>query len=414
MQRKNDERYLRRWIPYSRQSIDEDDIRAVAEALRSDWVTTGPRIDDFENAFADWIGVRDAVAVSSGTAALHAAMYAAGIGPGDEVIVPAITFVATANSVAFQGGTPVLADVNPETILMDPADCEARITPRTKAIVTVDYAGQPCDYKVFRDISRRHNLTLIADACHSLGAEYKGVKTGTLADLTVFSLHPAKHITSGEGGVITTDDPYLAQKMRIFRNHGITSDHRRRTDDKTWHYEMIDLGYNYRITDFQCALAKSQMRKLKGWLARRRMIASCYDAAFREIPGISPLRVSRDLRHAYHLYVIRCSPDRPETDRGRIFSELREEGIGANVHYIPVHLHPYYRDTFGYRKGDYPAAESAYGQILSLPMFPDMEPAEVKYVIEAVRRAIDSGKRKAKPFVRGGTREAPAESCLAT
>ncbi|MCP4566239.1 MAG: aminotransferase class I/II-fold pyridoxal phosphate-dependent enzyme, partial [FCB group bacterium] len=247
-------------IPYGRQSIDEEDIQSVVEVLRSDWLTTGPKVDAFEHALADYVGAEYGVAVSSGTAALHCAMYALGIGPGDEVILPPMTFAATANCVVFLGGTPVFADVQPDTLLIDPVAVEKKITKRTRAIIAVDYAGQPCDYDSLRDIANSHGLSLIADGCHALGAVYKGHRVGSLADMTVFSFHPVKHITTGEGGMITTNDPKFAGRMRRFRNHGIDTDFRQREQQGSWYYEMVDLGYNYRITDMQCALGLSQLK----------------------------------------------------------------------------------------------------------------------------------------------------------
>jgi perosamine synthetase len=377
-----------RFIPYGRQTIDEDDIQAVIQVLRSDWLTTGPMVEQFERAVADFVGAEYAVAVSSGTAALHAAMYAVGIGSWDEVIVPSMTFAATANAVVFQGGTPVFVDVEESTLLIDPAMVEARITPRTRAIVAVDYAGQPCNYEALQKIVDRHGLFLIADACHSMGAEYKECRCGGLADLTVFSFHPVKHITTGEGGMVVTDNLDFAEKMRRFRNHGITTDHRRRTENGTWYYEMVDIGYNYRITDFQSALGLSQLRKLPGWIARRRDIAHCYDDAFAEISAVRPLDVSPDILHAYHLYVLRFNLIELKTTRTGIFSALRQQGIGVNVHYIPVHLHPFYRERFSCRNGDCPVAEEAYEQIISLPIFPAMTDKDVNEVIRAVSRVI--------------------------
>jgi perosamine synthetase len=285
-------------IPYGRQLIEEDDIAVVAEVLRSDWLTTGPKVEDFEGAFADFVGAKHAVAVSSGTAALHAAMFALGIGPGDEVIVPAMTFAATANCVVFQGGTPVFADVNPQTLLMDPSSVGSRITPRTKAIIAVDYSGQPCDYDALEALAENNRVTLVADACHSLGGSYKERPVGSLATLSAFSFHPVKHITTGEGGMIATDDVKLAERMRIFRNHGITPDRRQRESQGSWFYEMQELGYNYRITDFQCALGMSQLKKLPGWIALRREIAHRYDEGFRGLRSVKPLSVRSDALHA--------------------------------------------------------------------------------------------------------------------
>jgi perosamine synthetase len=377
-------------LPYGRQWLDEDDIAAVVEVLRSDWLTTGPKVAEFEQAFAHFVGTREAVVVSSGTAALHAAMYAIGIGSGDEVIVPAMTFAASANCVVYQGGMPVFADVEPDTLLLDPAQVEAKITSRTKAIIAVDYAGQPCDYDALRPIADRHGLKLVADACHALGGSYKGRPVGSLADLSIFSFHPVKHITTGEGGMITTDDPDLARRMRVFRNHGITSDHRQREQQGSWFYEMVDLGYNYRLTDFQCALGMSQLRKLPGWVARRQEIARRYGAAFAETPAVEPLGVREDVSHAYHLYVIQLALTQLQVTRAEVFKALRAEGIGVNVHYIPVHLHPFYRERFGTGPGLCPVAEGAYEQLISLPIFPAMTDDDVGDVIMAVHKVISA------------------------
>ena len=373
-------------LPYGRQWIDEEDVQAVGEVLRSDWLTTGPHVADFEGSFAGATGAREAVAVSSGTAALHAATHALGIGPGDEVIVPAMTFAATANCVVYQGGSPVFADVDPDTLLIDPRSAREKVTRKTRAIIAVDYAGQACDYDELRVIADEHDLSLVDDACHALGGAYRGRPVGSLADLNTFSLHPVKHITSGEGGVVTTDDPGLAARMRIFRNHGISSDHRQREKGGSWFYEMVDLGYNYRLTDFQCALGKSQLSKLGDFVARRQGIARRYDTALKDLAGILPLEVIPGVTHAYHLYVIRIDPGVLGADRAEVFRALRAEGIGVNVHYIPVHLHPYYRNRFGTGPGLCPVAEDAYERILSLPIFPGMTEQDAGDVIEAVTK----------------------------
>lgn len=374
-------------IPYGRQWLDENDIQAVVEVLRSDWLTTGPKVAEFEDVFAQAVGSQQAVAVSNGTAALHCAVSAVNIGPGDEVIVPSMTFAATANCVMYRGGTPVFADVLPSTLLIDPAEVEAKLTPRTAAVIAVDYAGHPCDYDKLREITDRQGIRLIADACHSLGGSYKGRSVGSLADLSAFSFHPVKHITTGEGGMIACDDQILADRMRIFRNHGITSDHRQREEKGTWFYEMVDLGWNYRITDFQCALGISQLRKLPEWLGRRREIARRYDEAFAEAQAIKPLCVNKDVTHAYHLYVVRIEPNKWR-DRASVFNDLRDRGILANVHYVPVHLHPFYQQRFGTGKGMCPVAEKAYEQIVSLPIFPRMTDQDVKRVIKACLEAV--------------------------
>ena len=375
-------------IPYGRQHIDEEDIRAVVEVLRSDWLTTGPKVKEFEEAFAHHVGADHAVAVTNGTAALHAAMYALNIGPGDEVIVSAITFVATANAVVYQGATPVFADVDPGTLLIDPASVESRLTPKTKAIIAVDYAGQPCDYDTLAAIAGKHSLALVADCCHSLGARYKDRLVGSLAYLNAFSFHPVKHITTGEGGMITTGDPKLAEKIRMFRNHGITTDHRQRDAQDSWFYEMVDLGYNYRLTDFQCALGISQLKKLPQWVEKRRKIARRYDDAFHSISRVKPLSVQDEVLHAYHLYVIRLALEGIDMDRGVVFRKLRENNIGVNVHYIPVYLHPFYKKRFYTRPGLCPKADAAYEQIISLPIYPDLSDNEQDYVIETLRRIL--------------------------
>lgn len=375
-------------LPYGRQWLDESDIAAVVEVLQSDWLTTGPKVGKFERAFADFVGVKEAVAVSNGTAALHTAMYAIDIGPGDEVIVSPMTFAASANCVVYQGGVPVFADVDPDTLLIDPAQIEAKITPCTKAIVAVDYTGQPCDYDALQAIADRHDLTLVADACHAVGGSYKGRPVGSLADLNTFSFHPVKHITTGEGGVITTDDPELARRMRVFRNHGITTDHRQREAQGSWIYEMVDLGYNYRLTDLQCALGLSQLCKLREWVARRQEIARCYDKAFAELLAVKPLAVRAGVSHAYHLYVVRLDLDQLEVDRARVFAALVAEGIGVNVHYIPVHLHPFYRERFNTGLGLCPTAEVAYERLISVPIFPKMTDQDVDDVIAAVNRVV--------------------------
>jgi perosamine synthetase len=367
-------------LPYGRQWIDEDDVRAVVEVLRGDWLTTGPKVAEFERRFAEVAGARDAVAVNSGTAALHCAMAALDVGPGDEVIVPAMTFAATANAVVYRGGTPVFADVDPDTLLIDPADVARKMTPRTKAVVAVDYAGQPCDYDALRGLTAGRGVALAADACHALGGTHRGRPVGSLADVSAFSFHPVKHIATGEGGMITTDDPDKARRMRAFRNHGITTDHRQREAAGAWHYEMVELGFNYRLTDMQCALGLSQLRKLPGWVARRRQIAARYDEAFADLPAVRPLAVRPGAEHAYHLYVVRVA------DRKRAFTALRAAGIGVNVHYIPVYLHPFYAERFGTRPGLCPVAESAYERILSLPIFPKMTDHDIERVVGAVHR----------------------------
>ncbi len=379
-------------LPYGHQVIDEDDIQTVVDVLRSDWLTTGPNVAAFERAMAQRVGAKYAVAVSNGTAALHAAAFAADIQPGDEVIVAPMTFAASANCVRYQGGTVVFADVCPDTLNLDPKCAAAAITPRTKAIVTVDYTGQPADLDDINALAKQHHLIVIEDAAHALGATYHLQPIGALTDLTTFSLHPVKHITTGEGGVITTNQAELAARLRLFRNHGITSDHRQREQTGSWFYEMAELGYNYRITDFQCALGLSQLKKLSAWLDRRRAIAARYMAAFAAMPEIELPVVLLDRAPAWHLYVIRLNLERLRASRAEVFAALRAENIGVNVHYIPVPWHPYYQ-SLGYRKGQWPVAEAAYARMISLPMWAGMTDRDVEDVIAAVQKVIEAYRR---------------------
>jgi len=381
-------------LPYARQSIDATDVAAVSAVLTSDWLTTGPEVARFERAFAAAAGTRAAVAVSSGTAALHLAMLALDLEPGDEVIVPSLSFAATASCVAYVGARPVFADVDPDTLLVDPADVERRLTPRTRAIVAMDYAGQPCDYAALGRVAERRGLALVADACHSLGASYAGRPVGSLARWSAFSLHPAKVVTAGEGGVVTTDEPELAERLRALRQHGISTARPAADGQQGWLYEQVELGFNYRLTDIQCALATSQLARLPVFLDRRREIARCYDAAFADSELARPLVTRAGCEHAHHLYVLRLELDRPGfvqlgASRGEIYEALRAEGIGVQVHFIPIHLHPYYQRHFGTAPGDCPRAEAAYERILSLPLYPAMTEADVGDVIRAVRKVLE-------------------------
>lgn len=375
-------------LPYGKQWVDEEDIEAVVAVLRSDWLTTGPKVDEFEAAFATATGARHAVSFSSGTAALHGAVSAVGFRPGQEAIITPITFCASANCLLYCGVRPVFADVEPDTLLIDPGDIERHINPQTKALVVVDYAGQPAPLQEIFTIAEKHGLVVIEDACHALGARSDGQPVGGLSTMTVFSFHPVKHITTGEGGMVTTNDSLIAERLRHFRNHGISSDRRQRERLGSWFYEMVELGYNYRLTDLQSALGLSQLRKLDRWLARRREIARRYDAALRDIPALRPLAVRPNVEHAYHLYVVQLELERLQASRAEVFAALRAEGIGVNVHYIPVHLHPYYRAHQGTTAGLCPHAEVAYERILSLPMFPRMSDQDVEDVIEAMRKVV--------------------------
>ena len=376
-------------LPYGHQSMDEDDIQAVVEALRSDWLTTGPKVAEFEEAFASYVGAKYAVSFSSGTAALHGAMFAAGLENGDEAITTPLTFAATANAMLYVGARPVFADVADDTLNIDVEEARLKVTSRTQAIVPVDYGGHPADLYEISRLAEQRGLLVIEDACHALGARYEGRQVGSIAHMTVFSFHPVKHLTTGEGGMVTTGLAKFAEKLRCFRNHGISSDARQRQESGKWYYEMVELGFNYRLTDIGCALGLSQLPKLDRNLERRREIAAQYTSEFREMPGIVPPTVRRGVDPAWHLYPIRLEPEKFRVGRGEIFHALRAENIGVNVHYIPVHLHPYYRDRFGYRGGEYPIAESAYEQLISLPMFHGMSDQDVEDVISAVRKTVD-------------------------
>jgi perosamine synthetase len=381
-------------LPYGRQSISEDDIQAVVDVLRSDWLTTGPKVDEFEEAIASRVGAKYGVSFSSGTAALHGAAFAAGLKPGDEAITSPLTFAATANCALYQGARPVFADVSCDTLNLDPERVAERLSPHTRAILPVDYAGHPADLDPILALADRHGYIVIEDACHALGADYRGRRTGTVAHMSVFSFHPVKHLATGEGGMVTTNRADLAESLRRFRNHGISTDARQRHAAGQWYYEMVLLGYNYRLTDIACALGLSQLKNLDANLTRRRAIAARYNTAFHEVPGIIPPSVRADVNPAWHLYPIRIDATKLTADRAQIFRALRAENIGVNVHYVPVHMHPYYRGQFGYRGGEYPVAEAAYEQLVSLPMFHGMTDQDVEDVIGAVGKVHEHYEKK--------------------
>jgi len=375
-------------LPYGRQSIDESDIEAVVQVLRSDWLTSGPKLAEFEEAFAAFVGAKYAVSFSSGTAALHGAAFAAGLQTGDQAITTPLTFAATANCILYQGATPVFADVESDTLNIDPDKVASRISSCTKAILPVDFAGHPTDLDEILRLADRHGLVVIEDACHALGAEYKGWRVGSLAHMTVFSFHPVKHVTTGEGGMVTTNHRGYAETLRKFRNHGMDSDARARHAAGQWHYAMVLLGFNYRLSDLACALGIQQLSKLEANLARRRKIAATYTAASRDVTGLHLPTVRPDTDPAWHLYPIRLNLEKLSGTREQVFQALRAENMGVNIHYIPVHLHPYYRDRFGYKGGEFPVAEGAYERLISLPMFHGMSDSDVDDVIAAVHKVL--------------------------
>lgn len=370
-------------IPYGRQTIEEDDIEEVIRVLRSDWLTTGPEVARFEHALAERVGAQYVVAFSSGTAALHAAYYVAGLREGDELITSPITFAATANAARFLRADVVFADVEARTVNISPEKVREKITSRTKIIVPVDFAGHPAEIDELRNIASEFGLTLVQDASHSLGATYKGQPIGSLSDMTIFSFHPVKHITTGEGGAVATNNANYYQKLLTFRTHGIERNPKLLGEfHGPWYYEMQDLGYNYRITDIQCALGTSQLRKLDRFIKRRQEIAQLYDDLLSGVPSVMTPTVASHVTHAYHLYVIRVL--RSTEERRRLFEYLRELGIGVQVHYLPVYWHPYYR-SLGYDKGLCPEAERYYSHCMSLPIFPTLADEDVIRVVNAIR-----------------------------
>jgi len=377
-----------KFIPYGKQYIDDDDINAVVEVLRSDFLTTGPMVKKFEEALADYLGVKHVVVLSNGTAALHAACFSAGIGPGDEVITTPITFAASANAVLYCGGTPVFADIDPLTYNIDPQSIENQITERTKAIIPVHFTGQPCDMEAILKIAKKYNLIVIEDGAHVLGAEFKGDVLGCSGNMMTLSFHPVKHITTGEGGAVVTNDEELYKKLKLFRSHGITKDYiDLNHSTEPWYYEQHELGYNYRISDIQCALGVNQLKKNPDFLKKRRAIADQYNDAFEHIEGIVLQKQIENVNSSWHIYLIQLELEKLSVGRSVIFNALRDSNLGVNVHYIPVYYHPYYRNL-GYEKGICPKAENLYERIITIPLFPTMTKNEVDYVIETVKKII--------------------------
>ncbi len=375
-------------LPYGHQWIDDDDISSVVEVLKSEWITQGPKVGEFEKEVAGYCGAKYAVAVSSGTAALHAACSVAGISKGDEAITAPITFAATANAVAYCSGKPVFADIREDTLNIDAKEIKRKLSLKTKAILPVDFAGHPADLDEIMAIAKERKLIVIEDACHALGAEYKGKRIGGISDMTVLSFHPVKHITTGEGGMILTDSEEFYQNLKLFRHHGIVKDENALKNKGSWHYDIYNPGYNFRITDFQCALGISQLKKLDRFVERRREIASRYNETFAGMEEILNPVESRDVKAVYHIYVIQLRTKLLKVGREEIFEALRAENIGVNVHYMPLHLHPFYQNEFEYRKGDYPKSEIYYERAITLPLFPKMNDEDVEDVINAVKKVI--------------------------
>lgn len=373
-----------RFLPYGRQTVESDDIEAVAEVLRGDWLTTGPSVAKFEDELAVYVGTEHAVAVNSGTAALHAAYFALGVGPGDEVIVPAMTFSATANAALYLGATVKFADVD-ETLTICPDAVADLITDQTRVVTAVDYAGHPADYDALRNVVDLYDIALVADGCHALGGSMRGRNVGSLADISCFSFHPVKHITTGEGGATTTDDARLADAMRTFRTHGLRRDVSEVAGEPVggWGYDIFELGYNFRITDFQCALGSAQLARLDGWIARRQAIAARYRHGFEGVRDIVMPPDAEWASHAYHLFPIRVPAER----RHAIFESLRERKIGVQVHYIPVNALSVYRER-GFSPTDTPKTLEAYRGLISLPMYPTLTDDDVDHVVATVKDVL--------------------------
>ncbi|RAK12634.1 UDP-4-amino-4,6-dideoxy-N-acetyl-beta-L-altrosamine transaminase [Halanaerobium saccharolyticum] len=377
------------FIPYGSQWIDEQDIEVVTETLKSDYLTTGPKIKEFEDKFADYVDAKYAVVIANGTAALHAATYAAGIKEGDEVITTPITFAATANSVLYQDAIPVFADIDPKTYNIDPESIKENITDKTKAIIPVHYTGQPCEMDKIKEIAAKNDLIIIEDGAHAVGATYKEQKIGSIGDMTTFSFHPVKNMTTGEGGMITTDSKELYDKLLKFRTHGITKNHSDYINKShgPWYHEQQELGYNYRITDIQAALGITQLGKLDIFLARRREIVNRYNNEFKDIEGLIIPEQLEKTNSAWHIYVLQLELEKLTAYRKEIFKALRDKNLGVNVHYIPVYFHPYYQ-SLGYEKGICPKAEKLYERIITIPLYPKMADQQVDEVIKRIKSTI--------------------------
>lgn len=376
-------------IPYSTQDINEADIRAVTKVLRSGWLTQGPALERFEKAIAKRVGAKHAVAFNSGTAALHAAYFAAGVEKGDEIIVPALTFAATANAALYLGAKPVFADSDPQTGNMSIADARKKITKKTKAVVPVDYGGRPADLREFRALAKKYKIVFIEDAAQALGAEYRGTPVGTQADMTMFSFHPVKSITTGEGGAIVTNNEAYARALRLFRSHGISKDTKTfvRKNHGAWYQEMQELGFNYRMPEMSAALGESQLKRLGVFVTKRRAAAKRYGKLLKDVPGlVLPLAERAYEKSAWHLYPIRLKriPQRDE-----VFAKLREAGIGVQVHHVPVHMHLYY-EKLGYKKGICPHTESFVASELSLPLFPGITQKQQTFIAQTLKKTLGS------------------------
>jgi dTDP-4-amino-4,6-dideoxygalactose transaminase len=375
------------FLPYCLPSIGEEEISEVVDSLRSGWVTTGPKVKRFEQEFADYVGARHAIAVNSCTAALHLALAARDIGPGDQVIVPTLTFCATANVVVHTGATPVIVDVN-EDFQIDPSCVARAITPRTRAIVPVHYGGQPCDLDEIVALGKRYGIPVIEDAAHAAGSAYRGRKIGVHGLATAFSFYATKNMTTGEGGMLTTNDDELASRLRLLSLHGMSRDAwQRYSETGSWYYEVCEPGFKYNMTDIQAALGLHQLRRLDGFIERRQAIARRYREAFEPFPELILPTEASNRTHIYHLFAVRVAED-AGIDRNSFIAELKKKKIGTSVHFVPLHRHPYYRGRYGYRPEDFPETERIYKGLLSLPLYPAMTEDDVQDVVQAVQETF--------------------------
>ena len=377
------------FLPYGAQWFDDKEISEVIDSLKSNWITTGPKMRFFEDKFKSIIGSKYAIAVNSGTAALHISTSSINIQHGDEVITTPFTFVASANCVVYRGGIPIFADIKKDTYNIDPSEIKRKLTPKTKAIIPVHFAGQPCDMDEIIEIANENNLFIIEDAAHAIDAEYKNKKIGNISDLTTFSFHPVKNITTAEGGMVTTNDDELYNKLLMFRTHGISKDAVKRFGKSgDFYYDMQYLGFRYNLSELHASLGIHQLNKLEAFQKRRRKITKIYNQELKNIKEITIPYVKSDIKHSWHLYVIQVDIDKLKVDRDYIFRALREENIGVNVHYIPVHYHSFYQSKFRLKKGILPNVETLFPRIITIPLFPKMSDNDVYDVINALEKVI--------------------------
>ena len=377
------------FLPYGRQWLDKEEIEEVVDSLRSNWITTGPKMRLFEDKFKNFIGSKFAVAVNSGTAALHVSTSSIDIKPGDEVITTPLTFVASSNSVVYRGGTPIFADIKRNTYNIDPIEIKKKITPKTKAIIPVHFSGQPCEMDEILEVANENDLFIIEDAAHAVDAEYKNRKIGNIGDLTAFSFHPVKNITTAEGGMVTTNNEEFYNKLLMFRTHGISKDAGKRFGKAgDFYYDMQYLGYRYNLSELHASLGIHQLDKLEQFQKRRREIIKLYYRELKDLEGVTLPYVKKDIKHSWHLYIIQLNLEKLRVNRDYIFKALREENIGVNVHYIPVHYHSYYQKKFGLKKGMLPNVEWLYPRLLTIPLFPRMDDNDTYEVINAIEKVI--------------------------